>query len=83
MDEFETTQGCHKHEYELITGVQQKTNVIKWCLGSSEEEICDYEAQISKLRKSREPSVKRYQLEKRVKKVMRGMKQVNYKLLRL
>lgn len=80
IDDYETSRGRRRSEQELITCVQQRINIIKWCLGYSDDEISEQERQISKFRKSRESSVKRYRRTMKLQNALSGIKLTNFKL---
>lgn len=83
IDEYETTRGHRRREQELLTCVRQRTNVIKWCCGHSDVDIREQEAQIFKVRKRRQQSVRAYRREKALQNIVSGVKKTSTKLLRL
>jgi len=83
VDEYETMRGRRRREQELITCVHQRTNVIKWCLGYTDLDIRQQEAQILKIRKRQEASVRRYRQKMMLKDIVKGIKAMTLNLLRL
>jgi hypothetical protein len=83
IDEYETTRGHRRREQELLTCVRQRTNVIKWCCGHSDVDIREQEAQIFKVRKRRQQSVRAYRREKALQNIVSEVKKTSTKLFRL